>query len=84
MSVARVTEIKASSTKGFDDAIKVGVARAHKTLKNVKSAWIENQEVLVDDKRTNHRVPGPDEGDVYSRRLNRKYSSCTRFRGYLY
>jgi len=49
MSIARVTEIKASSTKSFDDAIKSGVARAHKTLKNVKSAWIENQEVLVDE-----------------------------------
>lgn len=50
MTVARVTEIKASSTKSFDDAIKAGVSRASKTLKNVKSAWIENQEVLVDDK----------------------------------
>lgn len=49
MSVARVTEIKSSSTKSFDDAISDGVARASKTLKNVKSAWIENQEVLVDD-----------------------------------
>ena len=49
MSVARVTEIKASSSKSFEDAIKQGVERAHKTLKNVKSAWIENQEVLVDD-----------------------------------
>ena len=48
MSVARVTEIKASSTKSFDDAIKAGVARANKTLNNVKSAWIENQEVMVD------------------------------------
>ena len=50
MSIARVTEIKASSTKSFDDAIKVGVARAQKTLTNVRSAWIENQEVLIDDK----------------------------------
>lgn len=49
MSIARVTEIKASSKKSFDDAIKAGVARSVKTLKNVKSAWIENQEVLVDD-----------------------------------
>jgi hypothetical protein len=58
MSVARVTEIKASSPKSFDDAIKVGVARAEKTLKNVKSAWIENQEVLIDDKGqiTEYRV----------------------------
>lgn len=50
MSVARVTEIKSSSKKGFDEAIRLGVERAHKTLKNVKSAWIENQEVLVDEK----------------------------------
>jgi dodecin len=50
MSIARVTEIKASSTKSFDDAIKGGVARALKTLTNVRSAWIENQEVLIDDK----------------------------------
>ena len=50
MSIARVTEIKASSTKSFDDAIKAGVARAQKTLKNVSAAWIENQEVLIDDK----------------------------------
>ena len=49
MSIARVTEIKASSTKSFDDALKAGVARAHKTLKNVKSAWIENQEILIDE-----------------------------------
>ncbi|CAG0963814.1 hypothetical protein ANAEL_00784 [Anaerolineales bacterium] len=50
MTVARVTELKASSTKSFDDAIKTGVARAAKTLKNVKSAWVENQEVSVDEK----------------------------------
>ena len=49
MSVARITEIKASSPKSFDDAIKVGVARAHKTLTNVTAAWIENQEILIDD-----------------------------------
>ena len=49
MSIARITEIKASSTKSFDDAIKAGVARALKTLTNVRSAWIENQEVLIDD-----------------------------------
>jgi len=50
MSIARVTEIKASSTKSFDDAIKAGIARAQKTLKNITAAWIENQEVLIDDK----------------------------------
>ena len=58
MSIARVTEIKASSTKSFDDAIKAEVARALKTLTNVRSAWIENQEVLIDDKGqiTEYRV----------------------------
>jgi dodecin len=48
MSVARVTEIKASSSKSFEDAVQVGVARAAKTLKNVRAAWVQNQEVLVD------------------------------------
>jgi flavin-binding protein dodecin len=58
MSIARVTEIKASSTTSFDDAIKTGLARATKTLRNVKSAWIEGQEVVVDDKGkvTEYRV----------------------------
>ena len=58
MSIARVTEIKATSTKSFDDAIKVGVARTLKTLTIVRSAWIENQEVLIDDKGqiTEYRV----------------------------
>jgi dodecin len=58
MSVARVTEIKASSKKSFDDAIKTGVARAQKTLTHVKAAWIENQEVIIDDKGqiTEYRV----------------------------
>ncbi len=49
MSVARVSEIKASSTESFDDAIRQGVARAVKTLRNVKSAWVANQDVTVDD-----------------------------------
>ncbi len=50
MSVAKVSEIIASSPKGFDDAIKAGIARAQKTLKNVKSAWVESQQVELDDK----------------------------------
>jgi flavin-binding protein dodecin len=49
MSVAKVTEIIASSSKSFEDAIEVGVKRADKTLKNVKSAWVANQQVTVDD-----------------------------------
>ena len=50
MSVARVTEIKSSSNKSFKDAIQDGIKRANKTLENVKSAWIQDQEVIVDDK----------------------------------
>lgn len=50
MSVARVTEIKSTSSKSFDDAIRVGLDRANKKLQNMKSAWIENQEVMLDDK----------------------------------
>ena len=48
MSVARVTEITASSAVSFDDAIKVGIARASKTLKGIKGAWVEDQEVVMD------------------------------------
>lgn len=48
MSVARVTEIKSSSTVSFDDAIRQGVARAARTLKNLRSAWVENQEVILE------------------------------------
>lgn len=49
MSVAKVTEIIASSSKSFDDAVHKGVARANKTLKNVRSAWVKDQNVSVRD-----------------------------------
>jgi len=49
MSVARVTELIAGSPKSFDDAIKVGIGRAAKTLKNVKGAWVQDQELILDD-----------------------------------
>lgn len=48
MSIARITEISASSSKSFDDAVKKGISRAHKTLKNVKGAWIEDQKLECD------------------------------------
>lgn len=47
MSVARITEIIASSNKNFEDAVAKGVKRATKTLKNVKSAWVQDQQVVV-------------------------------------
>lgn len=48
MSVARVTEIIASSNKSFEDALQKGVERACKTLDNVKSAWVKEQQVDID------------------------------------
>lgn len=56
-SVARVTEIIASSKKSFDDATDAGVSRATKTLKNVVSAWVASQEmVIAKGKVTEYRV----------------------------
>lgn len=49
MSVARVTEITASSKKSFQDAIEKGIERASKTLKNVEGAWIQDQKIVVED-----------------------------------
>lgn len=49
MSVARVTEIIASSSKSFDDAVEAGVKRASKTLKNVTSAWVQDMKCTVKD-----------------------------------
>lgn len=49
MTVAKVSEIKASSPKSFDDAIQEGIARANKTLKNVRSAWVKEFEVILGD-----------------------------------
>ena len=48
MSVAKITEIQASSTKSFDDAIKAGITRADKTLRNLTGAWIKSQKVVID------------------------------------
>ena len=51
MSVARVLELSATSTKSFEDAIQQGLNRAHKTLRNVKSAWIKEQQINLEDGR---------------------------------
>jgi flavin-binding protein dodecin len=47
MSVAKVSEITASSTKSFEDAIQKGISRATKTLDKVQGAWIHDHEVAV-------------------------------------
>lgn len=57
MSVARVTEISSTSTKSFEDAIQQGLARANKTLRNVRSAWIKEQTVEINGgKASGYRV----------------------------
>jgi flavin-binding protein dodecin len=57
MTVARITEISSVSTVSFQDAILQGVKRANKTLKNVKGAWIKDQEVTIDNgKVTGYKV----------------------------
>ena len=57
MSVARITEISSISSKSFEDAVMQGVARANQTLKNVKSAWVKDQEVSVNEgKVTGYKV----------------------------
>jgi flavin-binding protein dodecin len=57
MTVARITEITSTSRKSLDDAIKGGVKRATKTLKNVSGAWVEDQEVVVENNKiTEYRV----------------------------
>jgi len=57
MAVAKVTEIIASATKSFEDAIQVGIARANKTLRNVRGAWVKEQKVIVENGNiTEYRV----------------------------
>ena len=48
MAVARVTEISATSSASFEEAIRVGLERANATLRNVKSAWIKEQQVRIE------------------------------------
>ena len=57
MPVAKVTEITSSSTESFEDAVRVGIKRAHKTLDNIKSAWIQEQKLKIErGKITEFRV----------------------------
>ncbi len=49
MAVARITEITASSKKGFQEALEKGVKRATKTLDNVTGAWVKDEEVVITD-----------------------------------
>ena len=57
MSVARVTEISAASSKSFEDAVQKGIKRASETLDNIEGAWVQDMKVTVKDgKVNNYRV----------------------------
>lgn len=57
MAIAKVVEISCESTKSFEDAIQQGIAAATKTVRNIRSAWVKEQQVVVqNDKITNYRV----------------------------
>ncbi|MFW5444313.1 MAG: dodecin family protein [Methylococcaceae bacterium] len=57
MSIARVTEISSSSSKGFDDAIEKGIKRAAKTIRNIEGAWVKDQKMVIKkNKITEYRV----------------------------
>jgi flavin-binding protein dodecin len=49
MSVATVTEISATSEQGFEDAVRQGIERANKTLRNIEGAWVKDKNVMIQD-----------------------------------
>lgn len=49
MSVARVTEVSATSSKSFEDAVENGIKRANETLDNIEGAWIQDLKVTCKD-----------------------------------
>jgi len=49
MSIAKTSEISASSSKSFEDAVRKGLKRFAKTINNVEGAWIKEQKVVVKD-----------------------------------
>ena len=51
MSIARITEISATSPKSFEDAIQQAIGRASKTLRNVRGAWVKEQQIRVENDR---------------------------------
>lgn len=51
MSVAKVTEITSASTKSFEDAIQQGIERATKTIRGIKSAWVQEQKISIDNNK---------------------------------
>lgn len=54
MSIARVTEISATSPNSFDDAVAEGISRAGQTVRNIRSAWVKEQSVKVENGAITH------------------------------
>ena len=51
MSVAKIIEISCESPKSFEDAIQNGIARASKTVHNIKGAWLQDQQVVIENNK---------------------------------
>lgn len=49
MSVAKIVELSSESTESFEDAIRLGVQKASETIRNIKGAWVSQQQVVVDN-----------------------------------
>lgn len=57
MSVAKVIELTAQSPESFEAAIQEGIAKASETVKNIRAAWVDGQEVTVEGNQvTNYKV----------------------------
>ena len=57
MAVAKIIEISAASDKSFEDAIQQGISKAAESIKDIRSAWVKEQQVVVkDNKVTEYRV----------------------------
>jgi flavin-binding protein dodecin len=57
MAVAKVIEINAASTESFEDAINAGITKASETVRNIRGAWVKEQQVTIDDgKISEYRV----------------------------
>jgi len=66
MSIARIVEISSTSDKGFEDAVAQGVARASKTLRGIKSAWVK-ETGDTGRRRQDHRIQGDPEDHIRTR-----------------
>jgi LysM repeat protein len=69
MTVAKVTEISASSTKGFEDAIVKGIARARTRRSTTSPARGSRNRRSTSSTAGSHRLPREHEGDLRAARL---------------